>query len=42
MKVQIAEWLTPGNPLPEAESLIDTAVMPAPSAHTPASVRRVK
>ncbi len=28
LKVQIPEWLAQGNPLPEAESLADTAVMP--------------
>jgi general secretion pathway protein A len=29
LKVQIPEWLAHGNPFPEAESLADTAVMPA-------------
>ena len=43
LKVQIPEWVAQGSPLPDYESLIDTAVMPQqqPSSQ-PASMRRVK
>jgi general secretion pathway protein A len=43
LKVQIPEWLAHGNPFPEAESLADTAVMPADLPDAAASgMRRVK
>ena len=42
LKVQIPEWLPHGNPLPESESLADTAVMPPQQPETPANIRRVK
>jgi len=40
LKMQVPEWLTQGNPLPEEPSLTDTAVMPAPQEN--AAVRRIK
>jgi len=42
LKVQIPEWLADGNPLPESDSLADTAIMPAHGPETFASVWRVK
>jgi len=42
MKVQIPEWITQGNPLPESTSLADTAVMPTLEPRSPASIRAVK
>ena len=42
MKVQIPEWLAHGDPLPEAESLAETAVMPPEEPHAPSAMRRVK
>lgn len=42
MKVQIPEWLTQGNPLPESPSLADTAVMPTLEPRSPAAIRAVK
>jgi len=39
LKVQIPEWLAHDNPLPAAESLVDTAVMPP---QTPSTMRRIK
>jgi type II secretory pathway predicted ATPase ExeA len=43
LKVQIPEWLPNGNPFPEAESMADTAVMPAEMEDTAASnIWRVK
>ena len=43
LKVQIPEWLAQGNPLPEAESLADTAVMPPETAQSSStSIWRVK
>lgn len=42
LKVQIPEWLADGNPLPESDSLADTAIMPAHGTETFASVWRVK
>lgn len=41
MKVQIPEWLASGNPLPLAESLSDTALMPR-KPQTPAAMRIIK
>jgi hypothetical protein len=41
MKVQIPEWLAHGNPLPSAESLSDTAVMPQ-KPQSPAAMRIIK
>jgi len=41
MKVQIPEWLAHGNPLPSAESLSDTALMPQ-KPHSPAAMRVIK
>lgn len=41
LKVQIPEWLPQGNPLPEAESLADTAVMPD-VAQSASNIWRVK
>jgi pSer/pThr/pTyr-binding forkhead associated (FHA) protein len=40
LKLQIPEWLAQGSPLPEAESLADTAVMPPDAAQS--NVWRVK
>jgi type II secretory pathway predicted ATPase ExeA len=42
LKVQVPEWLADGNPLPESDSLADTAIMPAHGTETFASVWRVK
>jgi type II secretory pathway predicted ATPase ExeA len=42
MKVQIPEWLSQGNPLPESPSLADTAVMPTLEPRSPAPIRAVK
>jgi len=42
LKVQIPEWLAQGNPLPEAESLADTAVMPPDEAQSSTNIWRVK
>jgi hypothetical protein len=42
MKVQIPEWLAHGDPLPEAESLADTALMPPQEPQTPSAIRAVK
>ena len=42
MKVQIPEWLTQGNPLPESTSLADTAMMPTLEPRSPAPIRAVK
>ncbi|MEO8465271.1 MAG: FHA domain-containing protein [Gammaproteobacteria bacterium] len=42
MKVQIPEWLAQGSPLPEAESLADTAVMPREAAQSSTNIWRVK
>jgi pSer/pThr/pTyr-binding forkhead associated (FHA) protein/type II secretory pathway predicted ATPase ExeA len=42
LKVQIPEWLPSGNPLPEAESLAETAVMPADVPDAAANIWRVK
>jgi hypothetical protein len=42
LKVQIPEWLAADSPLPEAESLADTAVMPAETAQSQSSIWRVK
>jgi type II secretory pathway predicted ATPase ExeA len=42
LKVQIPEWLAHGNPFPEAESLAETAIMPADVAEPTVNVRRVK
>ena len=41
MKVQIPEWLAHGNPLPSAESLADTALMPQ-KPQSPAAMRVIK
>jgi hypothetical protein len=41
LKVQVPEWLARGSPLPEAEALADTAVMP-PQAQENSSLWRVK
>jgi len=41
MKVQIPEWLADGNPLPSAESLSDTALMPQKPL-SPAAMRIIK
>ncbi len=41
LKVQIPEWLAQGSPLPEAESLADTAVMP-PDEAASTNIWRVK
>jgi hypothetical protein len=42
LKVQIPEWLPQGNPLPETESLADTAVMPPQQPDSSATIRIVK
>jgi type II secretory pathway predicted ATPase ExeA len=42
MKVQIPEWLSQGNPLPESPSLADTALMPTLEPRSPAAIRAVK
>ncbi len=43
IKIQVPEWLASGDPLPKAESLADTAVMPPPERPpAPSAVRRVK
>jgi hypothetical protein len=42
LKVQIPEWLAQGSPLPEAESLADTAVMPPEPEQSPSNIWRVK
>ena len=42
MKVQIPEWVANGSPLPDCESLADTAVMPAQQAPHASAMRRVK
>jgi hypothetical protein len=42
LKVQIPEWMAHGNPLPKAESLATTAVMPPPLPQTPSTMRRIK
>jgi hypothetical protein len=42
MKVQIPEWLTQGNPLPESTSLAETAMMPTLEPRSPAAIRAVK
>ena len=41
LKVQMPEWLAEGSPLPAAESLADTAVMP-PQVQDSSAIRRVK
>jgi len=41
LKVQVPEWLTQGNPLPEEPSLTDTAVMP-PQPQENAALWRIK
>jgi hypothetical protein len=40
LKVQVPEWLTQGNPLPEEPSLTDTAVMPPQQENT--AIWRIK
>jgi pSer/pThr/pTyr-binding forkhead associated (FHA) protein len=42
MKVQIPEWVAHGNPLPSAESLSDTALMPQKPPQSPAAMRVIK
>jgi hypothetical protein len=42
MKVQIPEWLAEGNPLPESQSLADTALMPPQEPQSPAPMRVIK
>jgi type II secretory pathway predicted ATPase ExeA len=42
MKVQIPEWIAHGSPLPDHESLAETAVMPPQQPQKSSSVRRVK
>jgi general secretion pathway protein A len=42
MKVQISDWLAQGNPLPEADSLSDTALMPPQGPQAPSPIRAVK
>jgi pSer/pThr/pTyr-binding forkhead associated (FHA) protein len=42
LKVQIPEWLAQGSPLPEAESLADTAVMPPDASQSSSNLWRVK
>ena len=42
LKVQIPEWLAEGSPLPEGESLADTAVMPPEVAQSTSNIWRVK
>jgi hypothetical protein len=42
LKVQIPEWLAQGSPLPEAESLADTAVMAPDAAQSTSNIWRVK
>ena len=42
LKVQIPEWVAHGNPLPKAESLATTAVMPPQLPQTPSTMRRIK
>jgi pSer/pThr/pTyr-binding forkhead associated (FHA) protein len=42
LKVQIPEWLAQGSPLPEPESLADTAVMRPDPAQSPSNIWRVK
>jgi hypothetical protein len=43
IKVQIPEWVARGDPLPEANSLVDTAMMPPPEQPgAPSTVRRIK
>jgi type II secretory pathway predicted ATPase ExeA len=42
MKVQIPDWLAHGNPLPESQSLADTAVMPPQAPPSPAAMRVIK
>jgi pSer/pThr/pTyr-binding forkhead associated (FHA) protein len=42
LKVQIPEWLAQGSPLPEPESLADTAVMPPDAAQSSSNLWRVK
>jgi hypothetical protein len=41
LKMQVPEWLTPGNPLPDESSLSETAVMPQPSEESTA-IWRIK
>src|SRR5262249_23263499 len=41
MKVQIPEWLAHGNPLPSADSLSDTALLPQ-KPESPAAIRVIK
>jgi pSer/pThr/pTyr-binding forkhead associated (FHA) protein len=41
LKVQVSQRLAHGDPLPEADSLADTAVMPPREPHSP-TIRRVK
>jgi hypothetical protein len=42
MKVQIPEWLTHGNPLPQSPSLAETAMMPPLEPRSPAAIHAVK
>jgi hypothetical protein len=43
IKVQIPEHLAQGDPLPQIDSLLDTAVLPSPrNPETPLAIRRVK
>jgi hypothetical protein len=42
LKMQIPDWLAHGNPLPEAQSLADTAIMPPQRPLAPSAMRRVK
>lgn len=42
VKIQLDDWLASGNPLPDKESLADTAVMPPGEPPGPSAVRRVK
>jgi len=42
LKVQIPEWLSQDSPLPEAESLADTAVMPPDTPQSASNIWRVK
>jgi hypothetical protein len=42
LKVQIPEWLAQGDPLPEVESLADTAVMPPDAEQSASNIWRVK
>ena len=42
IKVQISDWLAQGNPLPEADSLADTALLPSQGPPAPSPIRAVK